>query len=88
MLEKTVGCTFAIGSGSGSGLVACCEGPIYHIGAILGAAISQMSSARFQWRLPDRFAHMVKHFRSSEWKRDFFVMVSASGVVAAFGAYG
>jgi len=79
MLCKSIGCAFAIGSG----LVAGREGPIIHVGAILGAAMSQGSSQWFQWRLTGR---LNKHFRSAEWKRDFAVMGSACGVAAAFGA--
>lgn len=79
MLCKSVGCAFAIGSG----LVAGREGPIIHVGAILGAAMSQGSSQWFKMRLTGR---LNKHFRSAEWKRDFAVMGSACGVAAAFGA--
>jgi H+/Cl- antiporter ClcA len=76
-IAKAVGCCFSIGSG----LIAGREGPIIHVGAILGAALSQGSSQTFQFRLPSAF---VKHFRSAEWKRDFAVMGSACGVAAAF----
>ena len=67
---KAVGCCFSIGSGLISGR----EGPIIHVGAIIGAAISQGSSHTFQFRLPTA---VVKHFQSAEWKRDFAVMGSA-----------
>ncbi|CAN0085394.1 unnamed protein product, partial [Ectocarpus fasciculatus] len=76
-IAKAVGCCFSIGSG----LIAGREGPIIHIGAILGSAISQGSSHTFQFRLPSA---IVKHFRSAEWKRDFAVMGSACGVATAF----
>ena len=79
LVAKALGCCFSIGSG----LVAGREGPIIHIGALLGSALSQWSSDTFQVRLPSAFA---KHFRSAEWKRDFAVMGSACGVAAAFAA--
>lgn len=77
MAAKALGTMFSIGSG----LVAGKEGPIIHIGAILGAAISQGSSKLFGFRFSDDIA---KHYRSAEWKRDFAVLGSAMGVSAAF----
>jgi chloride channel 7 len=77
LFAKAVGCAFSIGSG----LIAGREGPIIHVGAILGAAFSQGSSEFFQCRFP---SYLVKHFRCTEWKRDFAVMGSALGVAAAF----
>lgn len=77
LFAKAVGCSFSIGSG----LIAGREGPIIHVGAILGAAFSQGSSEFFQCRFP---SYLVKHFRCTEWKRDFAVMGSALGVAAAF----
>jgi chloride channel 7 len=74
---KAVGCAFSIGSG----LIAGREGPIIHVGAILGSGISQGASEVFGYRTP---SWLNKHFRSAEWKRDFAVMGSAFGVAAAF----
>jgi H+/Cl- antiporter ClcA len=79
LIVKSVGCAFSVGSG----LVAGRAGPIIHVGAILGAALSQGGSQTFQYRIP---SDLVKHFRSAEWKRDFAVMGSAFGVAAAFVA--
>ena len=76
-LAKAFGCAFSIGSG----LIAGREGPIIHVGAILGSAISQGASGIFGYRTPSWFS---KYFRSAEWKRDFAVMGSAFGVAAAF----
>ena len=79
LIAKSVGCAFSIGSG----LIAGREGPIIHVGAILGSALSQTSSQFFKIRLP---SSLTRHFRSAEWKRDFAVMGSACGVAAAFMA--
>lgn len=78
-IAKAMGCAFSIGSG----LIAGREGPIIHVGAILGSAVSQGSSRVFKTRLPSA---LVRHFRSAEWKRDFAVMGSAFGVATAFTA--
>jgi H+/Cl- antiporter ClcA len=78
-IAKAMGCAFSIGSG----LIAGREGPIIHVGAILGSAVSQGSSRAFKTRLPSA---LVRHFRSAEWKRDFAVMGSAFGVATAFTA--
>jgi len=79
LVAKSVGCAFSIGSG----LIAGREGPIIHVGAIIGSALSQSSSQYFKIRLPST---LTRHFRSAEWKRDFAVMGSACGVAAAFMA--
>jgi chloride channel 7 len=79
LIAKAVGCAFSIGSG----LIAGREGPIIHVGAIIGSALSQGSSQYFKIRLPSA---LTRHFRSAEWKRDFAVMGSACGVAAAFMA--
>ena len=76
-VAKAVGCAFSIGSG----LIAGREGPIIHVGAIIGSGISQGASGVCGYRTP---SWLNKHFRSSEWKRDFAVMGSAFGVAAAF----
>mmetsp|Transcript_1356 Transcript_1356/g.2638 ORF Transcript_1356/g.2638 Transcript_1356/m.2638 type:complete len:949 (+) Transcript_1356:100-2946(+) len=76
-IAKAVGCAFSIGSG----LIAGREGPIIHIGAILGSGISQGASDFIGYRAP---SWLNKHFRSAEWKRDFAVMGSSFGVAAAF----
>ena len=79
LIAKALGCAFSIGSG----LIAGREGPIIHVGAIIGSALSQGSSQYFKIRLPST---LTRHFRSAEWKRDFAVMGSACGVAAAFMA--
>ena len=77
LIAKSVGCALSIGSG----LIAGREGPIIHVGAVVGAAVSQGSSRFLQMRLPESLNH---HLRSAEWKRDFAVMGSALGVASAF----
>ena len=77
LIAKSIGCALSIGSG----LIAGREGPIIHVGAIIGAAVSQGSSGSMKIRLPGILNH---HFRSAEWKRDFAVMGSALGVASAF----
>ena len=76
-IAKAIGCAFSIGSG----LIAGREGPIIHVGAILGSGISQGASSWLGYRAP---SWLNKHFRSAEWKRDFAVMGSSFGVAAAF----
>lgn len=76
-IAKAVGCAFSIGSG----LIAGREGPIIHVGAIIGSGMSQGATEVFGYRTP---SWLSKHFRSAEWKRDFAVMGSAFGVAAAF----
>lgn len=77
-VAKALGVCFSIGSG----LIAGREGPIIHVGAILGAAFSQGASKMLRFRL--RRPRALQAFRSNEWKRDLAVMGSAFGVTVAF----
>lgn len=67
---KIVGISFAVAAGVCGGK----EGPLIHIGAIVGHAVPY---------LPFSF---LKYFRNDMEKRKFLAIGTASGVSAAFGA--
>ncbi|XP_055338309.1 H(+)/Cl(-) exchange transporter 7-like [Paramacrobiotus metropolitanus] len=69
-----------IGSLTG-GLAVGKEGPMIHIGAIVGAGVSQGRSTTFK-----KDAHILEEFRSDTEKRDFVSAGVAAGIGAAFGA--
>eukprot|EP00892_Ulva_mutabilis_P010524 jgi/Ulvmu1/7844/UM004_0074.1 len=57
------------------------EGPIIHMGAFLGSAISGLHSTTLRFDLG-----VFRHLRSSKHKRDFVTAGVAAGVAAAFDA--
>lgn len=79
LLVKTVGLIFALSGGILSGK----QGPLNHIGSIIGAAMSQGASSFFRFRV---HSHWFRPFRTEEAKRDFAAVGSAVGVSVAFGA--
>jgi chloride channel 7 len=79
LIAKSIALVFALGGGILSGK----QGPMNHIGAIVGAAISQGASTRMQFRVHSK---MYRPFRTEESKRDFAAIGSAIGVAVAFGA--
>ncbi|KAK3764217.1 hypothetical protein RRG08_044143 [Elysia crispata] len=77
LVAKFVSCTAAIGCGMPIGP----EGPMIHMGAIMGAGLSQGTSDVFKFKLP-----FFERFRNPEDRRNFISAGVAAGVSAAFGA--
>ncbi|GFR93927.1 chloride channel protein [Elysia marginata] len=77
LVAKFVSCTAAIGCGMPIGP----EGPMIHMGAIMGAGLSQGTSEVFKFKLP-----FFERFRNPEDRRNFISAGVAAGVSAAFGA--
>lgn len=74
--------TYALPFTVSAGLICGRMGPIIHIGAIVGAAVSQAASGFFKWRLK---SDLFKTFRTEAWKRDFISVGSSTGIAVAFG---
>lgn len=74
---KFVSCAAAVGSGLPVGP----EGPMIHIGAMIGAALSQGQSTSLGFT-----TGLFKRFQNPKDKRDFVTAGTAVGVAAAFGA--
>lgn len=64
-----------------AGLQVGAEGPMIHVGAILGNGVSQMQSKELGFKIP-----FMRHFRNDRDKRDFITSGAGAGVAAAFGA--
>ncbi|RUS70485.1 hypothetical protein EGW08_021753 [Elysia chlorotica] len=77
LVAKFISCTAAIGCGMPIGP----EGPMIHMGAIMGAGLSQGTSDLFNFKLP-----FFERFRNPEDRRNFISAGVAAGVAAAFGA--
>jgi chloride channel 7 len=79
LLAKVVGVCFSVSSGLPIGK----EGPMVHIGSIVGAAISQGKTLTFGWNTSwTKF----QDFRNDSAKRDFVTYGAAAGIAAAFRA--
>eukprot|EP00878_Enallax_costatus_P009157 GHUV01009572.1.p1 GENE.GHUV01009572.1~~GHUV01009572.1.p1 ORF type:complete len:712 (+),score=175.93 GHUV01009572.1:218-2353(+) len=74
---KFASCSLAVGAGLPVGP----EGPMIHIGAALGAALSQGHSTTLGWT-----TSIFKRFRNPRDKRDFVTAGVAVGVATAFNA--
>ena len=74
---KFLSCAMAVGSGMPVGP----EGPMIHIGALIGAGISQFESKTFGVSLP-----IFQRFRNSQDRRNFISAGAAAGIASAFGA--
>ncbi|KAI8462301.1 MAG: voltage gated chloride channel-domain-containing protein, partial [Monoraphidium minutum] len=74
---KVVSCGLAVASGLPVGP----EGPLIHIGAALGAALSQGHSTTLGFT-----TNVFRRFRNPKDKRDFVTAGVAAGVAAAFNA--
>lgn len=74
---KFVSCALAVGSGLPVGP----EGPMIHMGAIIGRGVSNMHSTTVGFSLP-----FFKQFRNVKDSRDFLTAGAAAGVASAFGA--
>ncbi|OQV24355.1 H(+)/Cl(-) exchange transporter 7 [Hypsibius exemplaris] len=77
LLVKIIGMICSLTGGLAVGK----EGPMIHIGAIVGAGISQGQSTTCRTDL-----HILEDFRSDTEKRDFVSAGVAAGIAAAFGA--
>lgn len=77
LLVKFFSCATAVGSGLPVGP----EGPMVHIGALTGAALSQGSSTTLQCS-----TGLFTRFRNPKDKRDFVTAGAAVGIATAFGA--
>ena len=76
VFAKFASCALAVGSGIPAGP----EGPMIHMGSILGSLVSQGSL------FPDKLKERIIHFRNISDRRDFMAAGVAGGVAAAFGA--
>ena len=74
---KFVSVIFAVGSGLPVGP----EGPMIHLGAFIGAGVSQGRSDTLNCGTP-----FCRRFRNSRAQRDFISAGAASGIASAFGA--
>ncbi|XP_076814080.1 chloride channel protein C-like [Clavelina lepadiformis] len=77
MVVKFVSCVFSVGSGMPVGP----EGPMIHLGGLIGAGLSQFKSDSLGIN-PNYF----QRFRNSEDRRNFISAGAAAGVSSAFGA--
>lgn len=77
MVVKFFSCVCAVGSGLPVGP----EGPMIHLGAMLGKGLSQGQSRTMGFA-----TNMFKRFRNMRDRRDFISAGAAAGVASAFGA--
>ncbi|CBY13398.1 unnamed protein product [Oikopleura dioica] len=77
LLAKFASCAFAVSAG----LFAGPEGPMIHIGALVGAGLSQFKSDSMGINLA-----YFQRFRNPEDRRNFISAGAAAGVSSAFGA--
>ncbi|GIY31050.1 chloride channel protein D [Caerostris extrusa] len=74
---KFISCVFAVSSGMPVGP----EGPMIHLGSLVGAGCSQLKSSTLKIKLP-----FFKRFRNSEDREKFYFCWSCSWVASAFGS--
>ncbi|XP_073241792.1 chloride channel protein C-like [Porites lutea] len=77
MLVKFFSCVCAVGAGLPIGP----EGPMIHLGSLVGAGLSQFKSHTLKFQLP-----FFERFRNTEDRRNFISAGAAAGVASAFGA--
>lgn len=77
LIAKFLSCVATIGGGMPLGP----EGPMIHLGALVGAGVSQFRSGTLRFKLP-----FFERFRNSEDRRNFVSAGAAAGVASAFGA--
>jgi chloride channel 7 len=77
IVAKVLSCGFAVGAGIPCGP----EGPMIHLGAMVGAGLSQMRSGTLGIQ-----GSWFKRFRNPKDRRDFIAAGAGAGVAAAFGA--
>ena len=76
-IAKFVSCFLSVGSGMPVGP----EGPMIHLGSIIGAGLSQFQSKTLGVKLP-----YFERFRNPEDRRNFISAGAAAGIASAFGA--
>lgn len=106
LLAKFISCAFAVSSGMNiveksilstvSGLFAGPEGPMIHIGALVGAGLSQFKSDSMGIEIGQSgtcdqsvnhiYTGYFKRFRNPEDRRNFISAGAAAGVSSAFGS--
>merc|ERR1711962_1365234 len=74
---KFISCSLAVGAGMPVGP----EGPMIHLGSLVGAGLSQFQSKTLGIKLP-----FFERFRNSEDRRNFISAGAAAGIASAFGA--
>lgn len=74
---KFFSCALAVGAGMPIGP----EGPMIHLGSMVGAGLSQFQSKTLGIKLP-----FFERFRNSEDRRNFISAGAAAGIASAFGA--
>eukprot|EP01060_Flectonema_neradi_P012952 TRINITY_DN1974_c0_g1_i3.p1 TRINITY_DN1974_c0_g1~~TRINITY_DN1974_c0_g1_i3.p1 ORF type:complete len:706 (+),score=75.68 TRINITY_DN1974_c0_g1_i3:356-2473(+) len=79
---KYLSCLFAVASGLPVGP----EGPMIHLGAMVGAILTQSKDSAFGFRKKFISEGANRKFRSTRERRDFIACGAAAGVSAAFGA--
>ncbi|XP_048583909.1 chloride channel protein D [Nematostella vectensis] len=77
MVVKFFSCVCAVGAGLPVGP----EGPMIHLGSLIGAGLSQFKSETLKINLP-----FFERFRNTEDRRNFISAGAAAGVASAFGA--
>ncbi|XP_071490057.1 chloride channel protein C-like [Diadema antillarum] len=77
LVVKFFSCVCAVSSGLPVGP----EGPMIHMGSLIGAGVSQFKSETMKFALP-----FFERFRNPEDRRNFISAGAAAGVASAFGA--
>lgn len=77
MVVKFFSCVCVVAAGMPVGP----EGPMIHLGSLVGAGLSQFKSDTLKVRLP-----FFERFRNSEDRRNFISAGAAAGIASAFGA--
>ncbi|XP_041457216.1 chloride channel protein C-like [Lytechinus variegatus] len=77
LVVKFFSCICAVSSGLPVGP----EGPMIHMGSLIGAGVSQFKSETMKFALP-----LFERFRNPEDRRNFISAGAAAGVASAFGA--
>lgn len=77
LVVKFLSCAFAVASGMPVGP----EGPMIHMGALIGAGVSQFKSTTLGIDLS-----VFERFRNSQDRRNFISAGAAAGIASAFGA--
>eukprot|EP01133_Synstelium_polycarpum_P004082 gene4082-4755_t len=77
LIGKTISLIFAYSSG----LILGPEGPMIHIGSMIGGAIGQVKSKTLRW-----YPKVFWRYHNDRDRRDFISTGAAAGVAAAFGA--
>ncbi|XP_059079772.1 chloride channel protein C-like [Tigriopus californicus] len=77
LVVKFLSCAFAVASGMPVGP----EGPMIHMGALIGAGVSQFKSVTLGIDMA-----VFERFRNSQDRRNFISAGAAAGIASAFGA--